>query len=244
METTEIKIVAIGHLPAVLDETKIENWSSSIFKINGEIEHYSLTCDSDGPNWEFTDVSLLEQLPKQFEGDFLLAIVSVPIESNWYTRRLDGNKVVFSFHEIKDILASNNIPLENVIFRLLYSYMLIYKRHGNKIPTAREITNFAHDETRGCLFDMNGIKSDIIYSCDKPIICPECVERLKRDKISDETIYIIQKEIRKIRKPLFYRLTDLIKKHPVWSMIISALSAIVLGTIGSLLAALISDAIK
>lgn len=242
MEKTKIKLVSIGHLPADFSKAKIKNWNSSIFQIAGDIESYSLSVNADGPNWQFTDEALQSQLPTHFDGNFLIAIVNVPIELNWYSRRLGGNKVVFTFHEIKDILSFYNIPLENVIYRLLYEYALVYRSHGNKIPEASEITKFTHDETRGCLFDMNGIKTDVIHSCNKPTICFECMERLKRDRISDEIIKAAQREIKRITKPLFYRLGDFIKKHPLWSLIISALSAIVLGAIGSLLATLFYEA--
>ena len=93
MDTTKIKVVSIGHLPADFDKAKIKKWSSSIFRINGEIESYSLSSDSDGSNWEFTDEALQKQLPNSFDGDFLIAIVNVPIELNWYSRRLGLKQV-------------------------------------------------------------------------------------------------------------------------------------------------------
>ena len=231
-------------MPADFNRQKIKGWDSSVFEIVDEIESYSLTCDSDGLDWEFTDEALENVLPKNFNGEFLIAIVNVPIELNWYSRRLSANRVVFSFHEIKEILRFSNIPLENVICRLLYAYTLLYKRSGNRIPENAEHTNFTHDETRGCLFDMNGIKTDVVYSCHNPVICPDCVGRLKREKVSDETIAKCHSEIRRIRKVLFHRITDFIKQHPLWSLAISAVTAIILGATGSVLGSYVYEAIK
>ncbi|MDH5547015.1 MAG: hypothetical protein OEZ43_15595 [Gammaproteobacteria bacterium] len=233
MDKVKITVATIGYMPAEFDRKKLKDWKSKVFSIVGEIESYSLTKDSDGYDWEFKDEGLEDVLPEKFAGDFLIAIVNVPIELNWYSRRLTNNRVVFTFHEIKEILNWSNIPLENVIYRLLYAYTLVFKRNGARIPLNQEQTNFTHDETRGCLFDMNGIKSDVVYSCHEPIICADCVERLRKEKVSNDAIEIIQKEIKKIRKPLYYRFIDFIKKHPIWSLIISALSAIILGAIGS-----------
>ena len=227
MDKTNITVVTIGHMPAEFNKDKITSWKSSVFEISSEIESYSLTKDSDGLDWEFTDESLEDVLPDTFQGDFLVALVNVPLELNWYTRRLNNNRLVFTFHEIKEILWHSNIPLENIVYRLLYAYTLLHRRSGNRIPMTGEHTNFAHDETRGCLFDMNGIKTDIVYSCHKPIICPNCVEKLKQEKVSNEVISKIQNEIAKIKKPLFYQIAEFVKKHPVWSLVISAISAII-----------------
>lgn len=241
MSKVKIKLVSVGHLPANFDKTKIEQWESALFKIQGQIESFTLNNDSDGPNWEFSDQNLLKELPNNFNGDFLLALVNVPLELNWYSRRLGENKVVFTFHEINEFLCFANIPLENIIYRVLYVYSLVYKRHGNRIPEDFEITNFTHDETRGCLFDMNGLKTDVIYSCHNPIICPDCVDRLSKEKISKETISTVQKEIKKIKKDLFYRIADFVKLHPVWALAISSFSAILLGSVGSILGTFIYE---
>jgi len=244
MDKTKISIAVIGYMPADFDLRKISEWNSDVFSISGDIQSYTLNRDSDGIDWEFTDSSLEEILPEQFGGDFLIALVNVPIQLNWYTRRLSENRLVFTFFEISEILSHSNIPLENIVYRLLYAYTLTYKRCGNKIPMAREITNFTHDETRGCLFDMNGIKSDIIHSCHDPIICPHCVENLKKERVSNEIISKVQKEIKNIKKPLFFQIAEFVKKHPLWSLLISAVTAIVLGAIGSYIATVIYEAGK
>ena len=244
MSKIKITVATIGHMPAEFQKRKLKEWNSSIFEVVDGIENYSLSCQSDGDDWEFTDAALENVLPTNFNGDFLVSIVNVPIEGNWYTRRLTSNRVVFSFYEIKDILGLSSIPLENAIYRLFYAYLLLYKRSGNRIPTNAENTSFTHDETRGCIFDMNGIKTDITHSCHKPILCSSCVERSRQEKVSSETIEKCQSEINRIQKDLFYRMTDFIRQHPVWSLAISGLTAIVLGATGSVVGSFIYEAIK
>ena len=205
MAKVKIKLISIGHLPIDFQANKILRWKSSIFEIAGELESFALRCDSDGPDWEFSDELVKSQMPKKFDADFVIAIVNVPIQDNWYSRRLGSNQIVFTFHQIREILEHYNIPIENVIYRLLYAYTLLYKRSGDRIPDLGEVPGFTHDETRGCLFDMNGIKTDLVASCDKPIICDECQERLKQEKVSNLLIESAQREIRGIRKDLYYR---------------------------------------
>ncbi len=235
MSKVKIKLVSIGHLPLGFQSKKVESWKSSTFKIVGEIDNFALRCDSDGDEWEFSDILIKEQLPVISEVDFMIAIVNVPIEENWYSRRLGDNQVVFTFHQISEILEHYNIPLENVIYRLLYAYTLLYRRAGNKIPDFGEASNFTHDETRGCLFDMNGIKTDLIVSCHNPKICDECQEQLKKEKVSYSEIESTQNEIKRIKKDLYYRILSHVKKHPIWALVISSLFAIMLGVIGSVL---------
>jgi len=239
MPKTRITVATLGHLPAEFDRSKISRWQSSAFEISGDIESYTLNCDSDIDDWAFSDAALGQVIPNQFEGDFFVVITNVPLQWNWYTRRIGDNRIVFSFYEVRDILSYYQIPLENIVYRLLYAYTLIYCRNGSRVPEAEELTNFTHDETRGCIFDMNGNKVDIIHSCHEPIICPDCVERSRRERVTEETIQKCQKELARIKKPLFFRIGDFIRIHPIWALVISALSAITLGAIGSILGAFV-----
>jgi len=163
---------------------------------------------------------------------------------NWYSRRIGNNRAVFTFHEIKEYLKQENIPLENAVLRVLYAYTLLFIRSGNKIPDYTEATSYTHDETRGCLYDMNGVKSDIVESCVTPIVCSECQERMKNQHVSNNAISAVQNEIKKIRKTAYFRALDFVKQKPITSLAISSLFALVIGTMGSVLASYIYEAIK
>jgi len=223
-------------MPPEFNKEKISRFNSSLFEIDREIENYKLTRDSDGKHWEYYNSTLESVVPIEFSGDFLVCVVNVPLENNWYSRRLSNNRVVFTFHEIKDYLKSENIPIENVLLRILYSYTLVYKRSNNSIPENTDHKKYTHDETRGCLFDMNGVKKDIVFSCHNTILCDECIQRLRAERVSEETIKKCIKDIGKIRKTLFYRIVDFIKSNPIYSLFISSFLAILFGTIGSILA--------
>ena len=238
MNKVKVAIVTIGHMPPDLNRKKIESWGSSIFELAGEIESYSLPINSDGGDWEYTDNALKKVLPENHNGNFLIAIVNVPVEDNYFARAIDGNKVVFTFHETREILSHHNIPLENVIFLMIYTCVLIYlanEAQGHKVVLMGEWSRFFHDETRGCLFDMNGIKREIVHACDSPIICSDCMTSLKKEKVSSEAINAVEKEIKNIRKPLFYRMRDFIKRCPLFSLLITAISALVIGVVGSVI---------
>jgi hypothetical protein len=236
MSKLKIKLVFLGHQLYSLNTDRILSWKSDLFEIVKPIDSYTITENADGPDWHFTDDNILEQLPKTFDGDFLIAVTNVPIENNYYVRRFKGNKLCLTYFEMKGILESDNIPLENLILRAMYSASLVFKRYGNRIPLMSEHLNYTHDETRGCLFDMNGIKTEIVHSTNKPRICDSCVQALTTARVEKNLIDKIQTELKKIKKETYYRVVDFIKVYPIWTLLISSVTAIILGTIGSLIA--------
>ncbi len=238
-----VKIITLGHMPIDLDIKIIENWKSNLFEIPNEIENFSITTNSDQYDWSFSDKKIRKELPKNIKEDLLFVIVNVPLEDNYYSRILSNNEVVMTYHDVKEILENNNIPLENLILYLLYTYILGYIKYNNSIPNLEEI-DLIHDDTRGCLYDMHGIKSDLAYSCIQPNICSSCEEKLKNGKVSIEKINQAKKELKKINKPLFFRISDFVKKHPLWALIISSFTAVILGAIGSVLGTIIYEALK
>ncbi len=241
MKKLNVKVITLGHIPARFDKKKITQWKSSLFEIDGEIDDYPLSCDSDIEDWAFSDVLMAEKIPQLDGHDFLIAITNIPLQDNWYTRRLGNNVVLFTYHEIKDFLIWSNIPIENALLRVLYAYSMVYVRMGGSIPDYDVVVGFTHDETKGCLFDMNGIKSDLVESCDRPIVCRDCEHKFTSKNISVNLISKIKNEIKRVRKPLYFRWVDFIKHHPIISLIISISSVISLGAISSLVATYIYE---
>ena len=228
-------------MPVNFNRKRIEKWKSKIFQIDDEFENFTLPNDSDKEGWVFSDTNLKNIVPKDINSDFTIAITNVPLENNYYSRRIDNNLIIITFFQIKEILENKNIPLENIILRLIYGYCLVYLKYGNIIPKTLSTQNFTHDETRGCLFDMNGIKNEVVYSCNNPKICSQCIENLKNNRVSVDKIMVVQKEIRRIRKDLFYLILDVVKKHPIFSLLLSSFTAIILGAIGSIIASMLYE---
>ncbi|GKV83116.1 hypothetical protein PEC106664_38900 [Pectobacterium carotovorum subsp. carotovorum] len=241
MAKIKIKIVILGNLPHRFNIQKIQQWRSGLFSIVESIDYHSLTSDSDTLGWAYSDELISTQLPDFQDSDFLLALTNVPLENDWYSRRLKNNKVIFTFHEIKDYLLYENIPLENVVLRVLYAYSLGYMRSGGKIPEYHELSGFTHDETRGCLYDMNGIKFDLVESCVNPIICIDCEHKLSSGKVPLNLISDTKQELKKVKKDLYFRWMDFIKIHPVLSVAISLFSVVFFGSVSSLIATLIYE---
>ncbi|MGH8372788.1 MAG: hypothetical protein ACRETO_08655 [Gammaproteobacteria bacterium] len=126
MARTKVRFVVLGRLPPNFEIARLRDWSSRVFVCDREIESFQLNEAHQGVDWQYLDTQLERLVPKRGEEDILFAFVNVPLELDYYVRRLDNNRVVFTFHEMADILRFHNIPLENIALRVLYAYMLIY----------------------------------------------------------------------------------------------------------------------
>lgn len=226
----KIKLSILGHLPHLPEILKIKEWDSSIFEITS-VNSVNFAGCSDGPNWEFLDANIESELPSKEDADILIVVTNVPLQDDYFVRRFSGNRICITYSGMSDILIFNDIPLKNLLLRLLYSASLVYKSQGNRIPLLSEI-KFTHDDPRGCIFDMNGAdKKDIIYSTNKPEICNSCVDSLinnhvESNSVDEKLISDTQKELKRINKGLYFKITDRIKKHPVITIVISSLVAL------------------
>lgn len=231
MEKIKVKIIVLGHLKRPLKTEILRKWKSDIIDINSDINHYTLNSNSDKGPWLFSDENLSKQIPTDFNENFLVVIVNVPLENNYYTRRLTGNRIVITMHDIYSILENDNIIFENLIIHRIYAYSILYKRY-KKIPD-HTIKN-SHDETRGCLFDMNPYKEDIIYSSRKPIFCDSCYSNQTQNSVPIDFLNSVRKEIKKIRKSNYYLIEGFIKKNPEWSIALSILAAFLINLLSTI----------
>lgn len=232
-----IRIVTIGNVN-FLDIKKIENWKSGLFKVCGKIENYTLNARVDTYDWGYSDKNLEDNLPKieqineQSEedavADIYIYVLNVPLTLNHFSRILPNNRILISYYEIREILDTNYIPQENFLISLLYTYTLIFLAKEKKELTMTDEENIAHDVIRGCLFDMRGIKSDVIYSCVSPKICDICVAYLHDKNISLKIINTTKLEIKRIKRKLYYRIILFFREYPIISLVITALSALLL----------------
>lgn len=232
----KIKIGILGYVPHSSKIKKIKNWQSELFEIIS-VDEYNIDGNSDGLNWEYSDTKIEGQLPIRDREDIFIAVTNVPIQDAFYARPFSGNRVCLTYFGMADILILNNIPLKNLLLKVLYLVSLIYRKNGNQIPLIRDNIKDTHDDTRCCIFDFNGAqKAEVIYSTSKPQLCKSCIQSLTNNltpgnRIELNLIDKIQVELDRVNKGFFFNITDWIKKHPIQAIIISSLTAITLDII-------------
>ena len=233
----KICVRLLGNSAPDLDISRILAWDSSLWEVHdGRIDSLSLNGHSDLPSWGYSDVALAVKAPVVSGADVTLYVLNVPLEDNYYFRRLSRNVACLSFFEIADVLRSQNIPLDNAVLRAMYGLAVIYARKG-QVPPNSELFSLAHHETKGCIFDMAGIKTDIIFSSNRPILCEACRVAAGEDQVTKEFLTTVGVELERIGKHLYFQIADLVKRHPLIALAVSSLYAILLGVIGSIVAA-------
>jgi len=220
---TNIKLIIIGHSDRVVDFDVIRKYKSKFFKFI-DIERISSLPDPQ-KNDGYLDIVYSKQeivhlLQKvQFDG-LCIAVMNYRYDDNFYMHRIDSNKVCISVTGIEEILFQKDISVENFIIKNIYEVAIFYKILKNLTDNS-EVYNFIHNDTRGCLFDMNGDKNDIIYNTENPIICDECKGKINKKSIPKDLLNDIEKELKKINKPILKRIELFIKKYPLFSVLIT-----------------------
>jgi hypothetical protein len=189
--------------------------------------------NSDSDGWEYSKELLSEIIGNGSGFDITFAVTDKPIEDNYYLHRLSEKTCVLSFYEISGILSAENIPPEVFLMRNVYEMVAIYTEFGNKLSS--DAYTVHHEDTRGCLYDFNAIKTDVVVSTKKVGLCMECRARFLSKQLPMGFVEGFGKELKRIGKPLIYRVLDFVKEHPIVSLVISLVVSVVLNVFSNYL---------
>lgn len=232
MQPLKISLVPLGNLKYPVSIAELESWRSQVISIKhgASVGHLP---DADGDDWEYPDDQLLKVLGADANSDFTLGLINAPLEENYYMRRLSDRVAVLSLYQMADIVKYSDFTIEQFILRNAYELAVLFAANGKLIPT--DYTTWAHDETRGCIFDMNASKSDIVFSLHRPILCPACRTKVSAKQIPAGLLPNLDKELKRIQKTLYVRILEWVKRHPIFALVITASFGIALNLIASVI---------
>lgn len=226
----KVAIKLLGVTEFEISKNKLEKYRSRVFSIV-DVSSRKLLPDTDH-EWGYSDYLVGTMFEPHQSANLTLAITNAPLEENYYLRRISDNRCVLSMFETKEILVGRQIAFEKFIIRNIYELILIMYRNKMIIPVS--LYTSSHDDIRKCLFDMNGIKTDIVYSSIRPIICEKCTSDLLEAGVESITINKVSNELKKINIEVSKRIIIFIKNHVLISILISSIWAIVLNIIANL----------
>jgi hypothetical protein len=229
-----IKICKIGYFNHSMDIEKLKKWESKYFKITSIDTVACIKVDHFSDESSYPSSKIKEDVGDDENGiDIKIAIIDQPLDDNYYMHRLDNKKAVISIFPVVKILREEKIPLENYLIRCIYEIVVFaYEGLGS---VDKNIYLIPHHETRSCLFDMNVFIERVIYSSVKPTICNECKSRLERKTLPDNFVKNIEKELKKINRPLYYRIENQVKKRPFFYLILTAIIAVLLNIFSNMI---------
>lgn len=232
MDTLKVTIVSLGSLKYPVNMAYLEGWQSKLIKLShgSSIGHLP---DAEGDDWEYTKEQLGSLVGADDNASFTVALISAPLEGNYYLRRLGSKVAVLSLFEMAEIVRSSDFTVENYILRNIYELAVLYAANGALIPA--DSYSWAHDDVRGCLFDMNANKSDIVFSLHQPKLCNACTAKVLTKQVGLDFLPTLSDELKKIKKALYFRMSEWVRAHPILALIVAALSAVSLNLIASII---------
>lgn len=232
----KVALIRLGHSQHLVDFQYIKKWKSKLFSVSGLycIDHMSNSDISDGYlDVKYSRAQLKDCVFCPDAYDYAVAIMPYRFTDNFYMHRVSEKCVVISLYGIADILKEDAISVEHFIIKQLYEICAI--RHLMKDLSSDEVYDFVHLDTRGCLFDMNGERTDILYNTEQPILCEECKGKFKGRQVEQEVVLLLEKEMKRIKKPILLRLERWIKHYPLLAILVSALTAILFNVISTVI---------
>lgn len=238
LKRINVKIISVNNALRNLNLNRLMRWRSSIFRIDKIIDDCVLNENYDIRSVDYGAYStkLLDALlPKYTYDGLTVFITNDPLEGDEFSVISGRNRILCSLYEIKHILERREIPIENHIISMLYSYALIYLAKGAECLSWKDEEYFAHDPVKKCVFDYRYDKKDVMYTSIKPILCDYCTEKLLATGISNETIQSVKSDLRRLRKDTYHTIIDFLKEHPILSIAISIISTILINLLCNLI---------
>jgi hypothetical protein len=229
-----IKICKIGYFNHSVDINKLREWESNYFKILSTDTVASIDVDHFLEGYIYPNNKITTDIGEDESNvDIKIAIIDQPLEGNFYMHRLDSKKAVISIFPVVSILRYENIPLENYLLRCIYEIVVFcYEGFGS---IDKNVYLIPHHETRRCIFDMNVFIDRVIFSSLNPTICSECKSRLEKKSLPENFVFNIEKELKKIKQPMYYRIEKRIKENPFFYLFLTAFFALLLNILANII---------
>lgn len=231
MGKQKIKIIELGNLRKPLNRKWLGKHKSNLFEITEYSQREFLPRPSGNYGtldvvYSKNEITILLK-DEKYDG-IIVGIMNYGYDDNFYMHRIGDNSMVVSIYGLRKILADEEICVENFILKNIYEAVAFYNIFGGL--TNDGVYGMVHQDTRGCLFDLNGDRQDVIYNTEKAIVCEECKGRLKSSSLPDGFVHLLERGLTQIDKPLIKRVEVFIRRYPLVSFLGAILGATAINT--------------
>jgi hypothetical protein len=233
MEKLKITLFVLGSLKFDVNLHKVQEWRSELFEIEHVNRLHFLPDSESESGWHYSDKQLKKIIGDTSSFHVVLALINAELENNYYGRRIGKNIYILSLYETGHIILKNDLGLEQFIVQNLYYVTAVYYKFRGNIPLSNQ--SLTHQDIRSCLFDFNSDKEDIPFSLGKATICDDCKADFDSTFVPDRFVETLRNELKRIKKPIYFRIRDFIKRRPVVSLFIAILATIILNLVSNFL---------
>lgn len=240
MDKLSVSLAIIGdNIKYPINPHKLLKWKSSLFQVK-DIDPFQLPSDM-APLDGYSSEDIARIINNNYKNaPLVLSIADIPFKPlnssltdgkkrRPYVQKVADNHLCFTFFDLGEFLKAKNIPYETYIQKMIYSAALGFMTHGKILD---DIELLGHRDIRGCIFDIMSAYPEVEYSCKSPGLCDSCCTKYKNG-IPKNVIDDIRKELKEIKRPLFFRIRDWIMRHPIRFILLSIFSAICTNIIAS-----------
>jgi len=234
----KVLIIKLGQHRDDKPYQKIESFSSKLLKVTVVKNNLKLSAalkeNSDQTSGIYDINALADFIQKQddlhvADYDLVLGCIDRPVNTDEILkevcREVEPNKFnILCTSNIMELLNEGKVSLLNFLLNIIYG---MYTRKFLDIDPE-------YHENPGCLLDYYFLDRDMIVGCVKPVLCEECMA----DVVNKQAAEVLNRELMKIRIPLYIRLIEYVKQKTVLSMIIAVVTSLFFGMISSYMASL------
>ena len=233
-QTKKILIIQLGQQRDEKSYSKLARYSSKLLSMT-VIDNLKLSSELKENRDQTTEIYDTNFLANYIQTqnydlnayDLVLGCIDRPINGDEQilaevSKEVERNKFyILCTSNIMERLNDGKVTLLNFLLNIIYG--MFTRKYLGIDPE--------YHESPGCLLDYCFLERDLIAGCVKPVLCEEC-EAGVTDK---KTAKILNKELRKIRVPLYIRLIDYVKQKTLLSMTIAIIASLCFGMISNYL---------
>jgi len=155
--------------------------------------------DPDLAVYGYSDATFLALLCPHLEDfDYSLAVTSVPIEGNFFTRTVERRLIITTTFQSEELLRRAGRTQEENLSLTLCQELMSFEFQRVTGLTWRDLF---HRDPRGCIFDSVPIKSQKIAKLTTCDICEPCRGKLAGSNMNANVLRSVDAILRRIRRP-------------------------------------------
>lgn len=198
-----IGIYTVGYVPLDAEKAcRLLNSCQTAFSFKAGSGIFRLG-EPDLSGYGYSDQAFFDLLaPHVSESDYLVAITSVPLQGNYFTRTLGCQFIITTLFECDELLDRSGRSAEDNLALTMCQELVSFEFQR---VTGKGWRELFHGDPRGCIFDFAGLKEQKVAKLRCFDICQPCRGVLAAANLNHDTVESVNRILGRIRRPSAYK---------------------------------------